>query len=59
MKTTAATIIEQQSLSTYDSSSSRSESSLETLDDTQFELETIMFEEFAQGLPSDIPMADF
>ncbi|NWF61847.1 MAG: hypothetical protein HXY43_21960, partial [Fischerella sp.] len=47
MKTTAATIIEQQSLSTYDSSSSRSESSLETLDDTQFELETIMFEEFA------------
>ncbi|NWF62421.1 MAG: hypothetical protein HXY43_25060 [Fischerella sp.] len=46
-------------MSTYDSSSSRSESSLETLDDTQFELETIMFEEFAQGLPSDIPMADF
>ncbi|MBD2242838.1 hypothetical protein [Nostoc sp. FACHB-888] len=51
--------IEQQSFSPYNSASSFSESSLETLDDMEFELERIMFEEFAKGLPSDIPMADF
>jgi hypothetical protein len=51
--------IEQQSFSPYNSASSFSESSLETLDDMELELERIMFEEFAKGLPSDIPMADF
>ncbi|URD48082.1 hypothetical protein [Chroococcidiopsis sp. CCNUC1] len=73
MKTTTTTAIEQQSLSFYDSAataikqqslspddsvSSPSESSLKVLDDTEFELARIMFDEFAQGLPSDIPMAD-
>ncbi|MCG6135338.1 MAG: hypothetical protein MET45_11835 [Nostoc sp. LLA-1] len=31
----------------------------ESFDDTELDLEKIMFEEFAKGLPSDIPMADF
>ncbi|MBE9006166.1 hypothetical protein IQ259_14160 [Fortiea sp. LEGE XX443] len=52
-------VIKQQSLNSHDSASNFSESSLDTLDDTEFELERIMFEEFAHGLPSDIPMADF
>lgn len=61
MKTATATTtaIEQQSSSSDDSAISLSEVSLEILDDTEFELERIMFEEFAKGLPSDIPMADF
>ncbi|WGV26262.1 hypothetical protein [Halotia branconii] len=46
--------VKQESLNLHDSVSS-----LEFLDDTEFELERIMFEEFAKGLPSDIPMADF
>lgn len=57
--TTTTAIDEQQSLNPYDSTNSRSESSLEVLDDTEFELERIMFEEFAHGLPSDIPMCDW
>lgn len=52
-------VIEPQSLNSHNSASNSNESSLETLDDTEFELERIMFEEFAHGLPSDIPMADF
>ncbi|MEH2433044.1 MAG: hypothetical protein V7K25_02095 [Nostoc sp.] len=51
--------IEQQSFSPYNSASSFSESNLETLDDIELELERIMFEEFAKGLASDIPMGDF
>jgi len=58
MKTTTATTIKQQSLSPYNSASSSSESRLEVLDDLEVELARIMFDEFAQGLPSDIPMAD-
>jgi len=54
MKTTNTTVIEQQSLNLNDSVNV-----LEILDDTELELERIMFEEFAHGLPSDIPMADF
>jgi hypothetical protein len=57
--TTTTTVIKQQSLNLHDSASSLSETNLEILDDTEFELERIMFEEFAKGLPSDIPMADF
>jgi hypothetical protein len=57
--TVTTTAIEQQSSNSYDSATSPSETSLEILDDTEFELERIMFEEFAKGLPSDIPMADF
>jgi len=57
--TATTTVIKQQSLNPHDSASSLSETSLEILDDTEFELERIMFEEFAKGLPSDIPMADF
>jgi hypothetical protein len=34
------------------------EKSLDNLDNTQFDLERIMFEEFIHGLPSDIPLAD-
>ncbi|MCC5634955.1 hypothetical protein LC593_03630 [Nostoc sp. CHAB 5844] len=51
--------INQQSLNPHDSASHLSENSLESLDDTELELEKIMFEEFAYGLPSDIPMADW
>ncbi|MBD2486287.1 hypothetical protein [Aulosira sp. FACHB-615] len=36
-----------------------SENNLAILDDTDLELERIMFEELAHGLPSDIPMADW
>ncbi len=54
MKTSTTTAIKQESLNTHDSATS-----LEIVDDTEFELERIMFEEFAKGLPSDIPMADF
>ncbi|GAX37025.1 hypothetical protein [Nodularia sp. NIES-3585] len=56
--TTKTTPIKQQSLKPNDSASTPKESNLETLDNTDFELERIMFEEFAHGLPSDIPMAD-
>lgn len=52
--------IQQQSLSVDNSSNSLNQSSLNILDDTEFELERIMLEELAHGgLPSDIPMADF
>lgn len=56
--TTKTTTIKQQSLKPNDCVSTPKESNLETLDNTDFELERIMFEEFARGLPSDIPMAD-
>ncbi|MEA5507309.1 hypothetical protein VB735_30290 [Halotia wernerae UHCC 0503] len=59
METATTATIEMQSLSFDDAANSLSESNLEILDDTEFELEKIMFEEFAKGLPSDIPMADF
>ncbi len=65
MKTATTTAIKQESLNPHDSAIKQqslnthdSASSLEILDDTEFELERIMFEEFAKGLPSDIPMAD-
>ncbi|WP_414544750.1 hypothetical protein [Nostoc sp. CCY0012] len=51
--------IKQQHLNPYNSASSLSDISLENLDDTELDLEKIMFEELAKGLPSDIPMADF
>jgi hypothetical protein len=51
--------IKQQSLNSHDSANSPSETSLEILNDMELELERIMFEEFAKGLPSDIPMADW
>lgn len=52
-------VIKQQSLNSHDYASHLSENSLEIIDDTELELERIMFEEFANGLPSDIPMADW
>ncbi|MBU7583611.1 MAG: hypothetical protein KAF91_11985 [Nostoc sp. TH1S01] len=51
-------VIKHQSLNTQESDSHLSEHSLASLDGTDLELERIMFEEFAHGLPSDIPMAD-
>lgn len=63
------TAIDQQSLNSHDVVTESvnspdfvkniSQISLEALDETDFELERIMFEEFAHGLPSDIPMAGF
>lgn len=50
--------IQKQSLSLDNSSNSLNQSSLDILDDTEFELERIMLEELAHGLPSDIPMCD-
>jgi hypothetical protein len=50
--------IEQQSLNIHDSIGNFSKNNSELLDDTELELERIMFEEFAHGLPSDIPMCD-
>ncbi|WP_414564798.1 MULTISPECIES: hypothetical protein [unclassified Anabaena] len=70
MKTGKTTAIKSQSLSfddyatkpqlcnSYNYAKKPREESLENLDNTQFDLERIMFEEFAHGLPSDIPMAD-
>ncbi len=54
MKTTTATPIEQQSLSYYYFINSLTESSFEDLNDMEFELESIMVKEFAQGLPNDL-----
>jgi hypothetical protein len=65
MNTTTATTIERQSLdnSVINEQSLQNSTAnlkhIETLDETELELERIMFEEFAHGLPSDIPMADF
>lgn len=61
MKTaiTETSVIEQQSLNTDDSDNSLIQGSIGKLDDIDFDLERIMFEELAKGLPSDIPMADF
>lgn len=50
--------IEQQTVNIHDSVINLSENNSELLDDTELELERIMFEEFAYGLPSDIPMCD-
>jgi hypothetical protein len=69
MKTTTATVIEYKSLITSGSVTKQpsvnepftnlKHESLESSDDTELELEGIMFEELAYGLPSDIPMCDF
>lgn len=59
MKTTIDTAIEQQSLSPDYSTSSPTESSLEVLNDMEFDLESIIAKEFGQGLPSDIDSGDF
>jgi hypothetical protein len=48
-----------ESVNSHDDVTNISQISLEALDETEFELERIMFEEFAHGLPSDIPMAGF
>ncbi|ALF52377.1 hypothetical protein ACX27_05170 [Nostoc piscinale CENA21] len=52
-------VIKHQTLNTQNSNSNLNENNLGILDDTDLELEKIMFEEFAHGLPSDIPMADW
>ncbi|BBD61118.1 hypothetical protein NIES2109_39200 [Nostoc sp. HK-01] len=52
-------VIKQQSSTLNNSASNLSQNSLEILEDPDFELERIMFEEFVHGLPSDIPMADW
>lgn len=68
MKTTTASakVIDQQSLKnsvpeqkSLNHNNTASISTVNSLDETEFELERIMLEELAQGLPSDISMADF
>ncbi len=59
MNTIATTAIDEQSLSSDYFPSSLFESSLEVLNDPEFELENIMTKEFPQGLPSDLDSADF
>ncbi len=66
MKIATTTTIKQESLNPHDFAIKQeslnphgSASISEVLDDTELELERIMFEELAQGLPSDIPMADW
>lgn len=59
MNTIATTAIDEQSLNPNYFPSSLIESSLEVLDDTEFELENIMVKEFPQGLPSDLDSGDF
>jgi hypothetical protein len=59
MTTTVTTAIEQQSFNPYYFANIFIDSSLEVLDDTEIELESIMLKEFPQGLPSDIDSADF
>ena len=54
MKTTTATVINEQSLSHYHVGSSFSENSFEVLNDMKFELEDILLKELQQGLPTDI-----
>jgi hypothetical protein len=54
MKTTTATVIMQQSLSHDCVASSFIESKLEALNDMEFELEDILFQQLQQGLPTDI-----
>lgn len=56
--TTIATDINQQSVSPYDSASIPNESGFESLDNLELEMARIMFDEFEQGLLSDIPLAD-
>ncbi|MBE9206826.1 hypothetical protein IQ244_09915 [Nostoc sp. LEGE 06077] len=51
-------VIQNKSLNHHNSDTNLSDNNLAILDDTDLELEKIMFEEFAHGLPSDIPMAD-
>lgn len=58
MKTTTATVIEQQFLSPDYSANSLIKSSLEVLNDMEIDLESIMAKEFARGLPSDIDGSD-
>lgn len=53
MKTTTATAIEQQSL-IQDFVNNLNESNFEVLSDIGLELESILVEEFEQGLPSDL-----
>ncbi|MCC5621462.1 hypothetical protein [Nostoc sp. CHAB 5715] len=59
MNTIATTAIDEQSLSSDYFPSSLIESSLEVLNDTEFELENIMAKEFPQGLPSDLESGDY
>lgn len=58
MKTTTATVINEQSLSHYYVTSSFTESSFEVLNDMKFKLEDILLKELQQGLPTDI-LANF
>ncbi|MDZ4871398.1 MAG: hypothetical protein CLLPBCKN_000786 [Chroococcidiopsis cubana SAG 39.79] len=53
MATLTATAIDQQSLNHYYATSSLTES-IKTLDDMDFDLESILVREFAPGLPIDI-----
>ncbi|MBD2493491.1 hypothetical protein [Nostoc sp. FACHB-280] len=52
-------LLQHQTLNIKNSNININENNLGILDDTDMELEKIMFEEFAHGLPSDIPMADW
>lgn len=54
MKTTTAKVIEQQSLKHYYSTSSLIETRLEVLNYMELELESILLNEFEQGLPTDL-----
>ncbi|MEH1864325.1 MAG: hypothetical protein V7K69_04665 [Nostoc sp.] len=56
MKTTTATVIDQQFLSP--DSCSLIKNSLEVLNNMEIDLESIMVREFARGLPSDIDGSD-
>lgn len=58
MKITTTTATEQQFLN-HDSTSSLTESSFEDWNNMEFELESILLEEFAQGLPNDLDNAGF
>ncbi|AFY88765.1 MULTISPECIES: hypothetical protein [Chroococcidiopsis] len=57
MATLTATAIDRQSLDCNYDTSSLTESIFKILDDMEFDLESIFFQEFAQGLPNDLETA--
>ncbi|WP_199197245.1 hypothetical protein [Chroococcidiopsis sp. CCALA 051] len=54
MATLTATAIDRQSLDCNYDTSSLTESIFKILDDTEFDLESILVNEFPQGLPNDL-----
>jgi hypothetical protein len=54
MATLTATAIDRQSLDCDYDTSRLSESIFKILDDTEFDLESILAKEFVQGLPNDL-----